>query len=565
MSLQGAGLPGNQSSSYPFITPDGRYVGFSSDASDLIGGDTNHTSDAFVLDRQAGTLVRASVDSSGTQGNGESDLAAISDNGRYVVFDTQATNLFPNDQNGTWDIVVHDLVTGATTNANVGSNGAQGNSVGGGGAISSDGRYVAFWSYSSLVTGDTNNAADIFLRDLQAGTTTRLSVATSGTQGDHDSVSPAMTPDGRFVAFESSADNLVPGDDNGVSDVFVRDVQNGTTRMASVDSNGVLGNANSVEAAISADGRYVAFLSLASNLVPGDTNGTWDVFVHDMTTGTTTRVNVASNGTQADGPSDYVRISSNGRFVTFDSDATNLVPADTNGMTDFFLHDRLTGSTERASVDTGGVQGNQPSYHGGISTDGRFVAFDSYASNLIPGDSGPYNDVFLRDRGVAASMWSFCFGDGTGTACPCGNSGSPGRGCQNSAGTGGAMLTGTGTPSLAADTVYFTSTGELPTSTSVLLSGPTPVNSVNYGDGLRCAGGSLKRLYLHSAAGGTVTMPQGADLSVSARSAASGDPLSVGSTRIYQIYYRDSSATFCPPPAGASFNISNALAVVWGP
>ena len=158
----------------------------------------------------------------------------------------------------------------------------------------------------------------------------------------------------------------------------------------------------------------------------------------------------------------------------------------------------------------------------------------------------------------------FCFGDGSGTACPCVNSGAAGHGCENSAGTGGAMLTVTGAASLSADTVQLTCSGELPTALSIVLQGTSAIAPVNFGDGLRCTGGFLKRLYVKSASGGVVIAPQPGDPSISARSAALGDPIPLGATRNYQVYYRDASPSFCPNPPGSTFNVSGAIAVAWG-
>jgi Tol biopolymer transport system component len=162
------------------------------------------------------------------------------------------------------------------------SNGAQGNDDSHFAAISADGRYVAFHSdASNLVAGDTNNARDIFVRDRQMGTTERVSVHSNGAQGNDWSFDPAISDDGRYVAFESRASNLAPGYTNGTVDIFVRDRLMGTTERVSVDSNGTQANYDSYSPDISGDGRYVAFQSLASNLVSGDTNGVSDVFVRD--------------------------------------------------------------------------------------------------------------------------------------------------------------------------------------------------------------------------------------------------------------------------------------------
>jgi hypothetical protein len=288
-----------------------------------------------------------------------------------------------------------------------------------------------------------------------------------------------------------------------------------------------------------------------------------------MTAGVTTRVDVASNGAQASGPdftSNIVRISADGRFVAFDRGATNLVTGDTNGWPDAFLHDCLTGTTARVSVSYWGGQGDGPSGNNGLamSADGHFVAFASFSANLVTGDTNGYWDVFLRDRGNEAVFAPFCFGDGTIAACPCGNTGNPGRGCQNSAGTGGAVITGSGVPSLSADTVHLSSSGELPSVTSILLQGTAISAPTIFGDGRRCAGGTLKRMFVHSAVGGVATAPQGAELSISARSSAMGSPISAGATRFYQMYYRDPSASFCSNPPGNLYNISSAVAITWG-
>jgi Tol biopolymer transport system component len=566
-SLGSFGVQGNMWSVGASLSEDGRYVTFSSGATNLVPGDVNNHPDVFVRDTSNGTMTLVSVSSSGAQANNYSDSGQVSDDGRYVSFTSQASNLVPNDTNAAGDVFVRDLQTGTTTRASLDANGAEGNGAGGG-WMSADGRYVAFSGSGPYVPIDTNLYEDVFLRDMQANTTVRASVSSSGVQGDGASYGGSLSADGRYAAFESEATNLVTGDTNGFSDCFVHDFQSGATILVSLSSGGAQGNWVSNSPSLSRDGRYVVFDSIATNLVSGDTNGFRDVFVRDLQTGTTTRESVASNGAQGDGDSYWAVISRGGRYVAFLSNATNLVPGDTNGVMDVFVRDRLTGRTTRASVDSAGVQGNQisdPNTAASISADGRFVAFDSRATNLVPDDSNGWDDVFLRDRGGDALFAPFCSGDGTVGACPCGNSGSSGHGCQNSVGTGGAVLTGTGIPSLAADTVQLTSSGELSSSTSILLQGPTAISPAVYGDGLRCAGGSLKRLFMHSAVGGSLTVPQSADLSISARSAALGAPIPAGAARFYQMYYRDPSATFCPNPPGNTYNMSNAVAIQWGP
>ncbi len=354
-----------------------------------------------------GETTRVSVNSAGQEGNARSGIvSALSADGRFVAFGSRASNLVPDDSNGNlyFDTFVHDRQMEATTRVSVNSGGQEGNAgnclvV----AISADGRFVAFCSdASNLVSHDTNGADDIFVHDRQEGTTTRVSVDSGGQEGNAGgSSAPALSADGRFVAFASRASNLVPHDTNGVNDIFVHDRQTGTTTRVSVNSAGQEGSASDHGAlAISADGLFVAFSSAASNLVPQDTNGADDIFVHDRQTGTTTRVSVNSAGQEGNAMSGIVSaLSVDGRLVAFGSAASNLVPHDTNGADDIFVHDRQTGTTTRVSVNSAGQEGNAPIFgHPALSADGRFVAFSSAASNLVPHDTNGDIDVFVRDR-----------------------------------------------------------------------------------------------------------------------------------------------------------------------
>jgi uncharacterized membrane protein len=400
VSVDPSGVQGNGASNSCAISADGRYVAFYSAASNLVTGDTNGQSDVFVRDRQTGATTRVSVDSAGTQGNGGSERPAISSDGRYVAFYSSASNLVTGDTNGKWDVFIHDRQDGTTTRVSVDTAGAEGNGDSWSSVISSDGRYVAFYSVASnLVTGDTNGQPDVFVRDRQSGTTTRVSVDSAGTQGNYGSSGCAISADGRYVAFFSTANNLVAGDTNNANDVFVHDRQDGTTTRVSVDSSGVQGNGSSESPAISADGRFVTFYSDASNLVTGDTNGTWDVFLRDRQSGTTTRVSVDSAGTQSNGMSFSRGISADGRYVTFYSIASNLVTGDTNGKWDVFMRDAQSGTTTRVSVGSAGTQGSGDSKVPAISADGRYVAFESVASNLVTGDTNGQSDVFVATIG----------------------------------------------------------------------------------------------------------------------------------------------------------------------
>jgi Tol biopolymer transport system component len=571
VSVSGSGVPSNGNSIEPSMSADGRYLAFTSNSTDIVPSDTNAASDVFVLDRQTESTVRASVASNGTQGNLASGSPAITPDGRWVAFWSSANNLVAGDTNGTIDIFVRDLQLGTTTRVSLDSTGVQANGASTNTyppAISADGRYVVFASdATNLVAGDTNGSTDVFVHDLQTGATTRMSVDSTGAQGNSSSTSPAISADGRYVVFQSGSTNLAANDTNGTWDVFVHDRQTGVTKLVSVNPQGAASNGFSASfgRAVSSDGRYVAFVSYASDLVSGDTNFAEDVFVRDMVAGVTTRVDLGPNAVQSNGFfCEEATISPDGRFVAFTSLATNLVTGDTNNAIDVFLRDRVAGTTELVSLSSSGAQGNSGSGTSGsslaLSADGRLVAFASAASNLVANDMNGSTDVFLRDRGAGSSFVSTCFGDGTGAACPCANTGLPGHGCQNSGSTGGALLSGSGVASLSADSVHLTSSGEMPNSSSIVLQGDAVIAQIPFGNGLRCTGGHLKRPYTANASGGVLNVPPTGQPSFSARSAALGDPIQAGSTRIYQVYYHDPNLTFCPN----GFNVSNAIVVEWG-
>jgi len=405
ISVSSSGTQANAQCDFynPSISADGRYVAFWSGATTLISGDTNGKADIFVHDLQTGAKTRASVSSTGAQANGESGYSSISADGRFVAFTSEATNLVTGDTNGMTDVFVRDRQAGITTRVSVAGDGTQGNAESGinGIAISADGRYVSFTSYASnLVPDDTNTEADVFVHDLLTGATTRVSVSSDGTQSNYENgwSGSAISADGRYVVFSTYANNLVPGDTNGTDDVFIHDLQTGATTLVSVSSDGTQGNSSSDSGlAISADGRYVMFDSYASNLVPNDTNNVTDVFVHDQQTGATTRVSVNSDGTQGTRSSGYYNaISADGRYVVFGS-GNRWSPADTNGFTDIYLHDRLTGTTRLVSLGYDGTSANQGTEELSISRDGRYVAYTSLAYNLVPGDTNSYSDVFVCD------------------------------------------------------------------------------------------------------------------------------------------------------------------------
>jgi Tol biopolymer transport system component len=416
VSLNGTGAQANGHSTEPAASCTGRFVAFVSQGTNIVAGDTNGVYDIFVRDQQTGAVFRASVATGGGQSNGVSRFPAVSADGRWVAFESMADNLVVGDTNFERDIFLHDRLTVTTARVSVSSGGVQGNFASGTGgnspgcAVSDDGQIVVFVSgANNLVAGDSNVATDIFVRDVSAGTTTRVSVGTSGTQGNGSSLWPSLSGDGRLIAFASGANTLVIGDTNGTSDVFVHNRQTGQTTRVSVGAGSVEGNGASAGPSLSADGRYVAFSSSASNLVEGDTNGTGDVFVHDLETGSTERVSIDSSGSEADGGSDRPKLSADGSVVQFRSDATNLVAGDTNGFGDVFVHSLLSGQTIRVSEGPSGAQGNAACELPALSGDGRTATFSSNATTLVSIDANNKEDVFGR----VLSSWA---GAGAGLA-----------------------------------------------------------------------------------------------------------------------------------------------------
>ncbi len=414
VSQPGTGEQADNRSKQPSISEDGRYVAFTSDASNLVSGDMNGATDIFVRDNAKGTITRVSVSSKGTEGDDSSFWPFISADGRYVTFSSNADNLVDNDTNTYGDVFLHDMNTGTTELISVATDGKSGDDLSFWSSVSRDGQYVVFMSNAdNLVTSDTNYSWDIFLRDRKTGTTSYISRAFDGTQANSQSEYPMISADGRYVAYASDATNIVPYDTNGYRDVFEYNRQTGKTILVSLSSNGdQTDNGTQVFAlAISEDGKFVAFASLATTLVPDDTNSAWDIFVHDRDKGETTRVSVASDGSQANAGSYGVSISANGRYVTFGSNATNLVAVDTNGVMDVFVHDRQTGDTVRISNSSNGSQGNDSSgftvisensidlaYGPYITSDGRTVVYMSNATNLVPSDTNANQDIFLTTR-----------------------------------------------------------------------------------------------------------------------------------------------------------------------
>ncbi|MCW6005119.1 hypothetical protein K1W54_11080 [Micromonospora sp. CPCC 205371] len=373
---------GGQPNTYPdgsAVSADGRYIAFTSEASNLVPGDTNGALDVFVRDTRTLTTSRVSLTAAGGQVNRQSHSPDISADGRYVVFVSHGTNILPGDPNPAGNVYLRDRVAGTTVRATPRASGA------GWPAISGDGRYVAYATVQPLLPADTNQREDIYVWARETGVLERVSVSATGGDADHSSYSPSLSDDGRFVAFHSEATNLVPRPGYPAA-AFVRDRAAGTTRRVSVASDGTPANDESGGARISGDGRFVVFTSIAGNLVPDDIAHT-DAFLHDLHTGTTELVNVDSAGAPLPSGGGSGTISGDGRYIAF---VTN-----TGTVSGIARRDRLTGQTITVSLSTAGAAANGHSYWPAISADGRAIAFLSAATNLVPGTNGRY-EVFLR-------------------------------------------------------------------------------------------------------------------------------------------------------------------------
>jgi len=392
----GAGL-----SHTPAITPDGRLVAFVSDASDLLpaGVDRNASPDIFVADLRRGAIERVSVDLAGGDPDATSYAPALSRDGRFVAFLSDASDLVPGDTNGATDVFVRDRRHGTTERVSVGPGGAQAALSSVELSLSGDGRLVAFMSASPDLVGgrlDDNGQPDIFVHDRLRHVTSLASAAPDGTAGNSDSRAPSLSLDGRSIAFESRATDLVGSDTLPFYDIFVRDLSTGAVQRASPAWNGGLANNHNHAPSLSGDGRFVAFITMASNVAPGDFNAQEDIAVRDLLAGTSVLASLDSAGGQSDDGSAYPRISPDGRFVAFASEASNLAPlGHTPAVKVNYLRDLRLGLTSVLGQTVDGLSLNGVSEGPVVSRGGRVAAFHSLATNLTLADDGNESwDVF---------------------------------------------------------------------------------------------------------------------------------------------------------------------------
>lgn len=424
--------------------------------------------------------------------------------------------------------------------------------------ISADGNYVCY----------VDNPGRVFVMPRMGGASTPVSIPSGASPfvTPENGWSPSISTDGRFIAFESTSSVLEVGDTNNRRDIFIHDRITASTWRSSVASNGSEANGDSSSPWISGNGRYVVFESVASNLIVGDNNATQDIFVRDRMTGTTTLVSKSSAGVQGNRWSGGPAISADGRYVTFYSLANNLVPNDGNRLADVFGHDLLTGATRRLSVATECTESDGYSASPSPMVGGRWTAFASLASNLVAGTSTGHANAFLRDCsldsdcGLATGV-PFCFGDGSGAACPCGNSGPSGYGCASSLVPTGATLTGSGYPSVLDDSLRLTVAHSIPLGAMLFFQGTMQASGgagVGFGDGKLCVTGTNVRLGVRFAdAAGSASTGYGANGTLSL--AVAGLIPVGGAIRHYQAWYRD-AAVFCQSD---TYNLTNGYTITW--
>lgn len=404
-SLSSDEVASDDSSVAPALSSDGQKVIFQSDATNLITGDNNGKSDIFLRDRQAGTTSLLSLDTGSGAADGDSSSPSVDDDASIVAFASRATDLVNGDNNGAADIFVVDRGTSTVTRVSVDTGGSDPDGISAAPAVNgSDGRYVVFESSASdLVTGDTNGFKDIFLRDRTGGTTTHVSLSRTAGPSNGASFSPAINNDGSVIVFASDASDITAGDTNGSTDVFAYVVSSTTNSRVSVDTSGSDADGDSSSPSVSSDGRFVAFQSDATDLVSGDSNGKTDIFVRDRTAGTSERVSLSTAGSSPNGNSIAPVISADGRYVIFLSDATDLVSGDANntagdGSYDVFVYDRTGDTTERINRTVLGGEIDGTASDVAIDGDGSIYAFSGDFVDLVTDDINESTDIFAVDE-----------------------------------------------------------------------------------------------------------------------------------------------------------------------
>ena len=375
---------------------------FQSYASDLVLGDTNDARDIFRRDLVTGAVERVSTKADGTQINLNSEHASVSHDGRYILFESVSDLLVTSDTNSKSDVFRKDMVTGEVVRVSTNAAEAELVDFSLGSQISADGKFALFGTQvGSLVAGDTNNTFDIFRKNITTGEIVCVS-SHGATIGNGASFNGPFGADSNSVIFDSVATNLGAFETNNASDVFIRNLESGSIARQSVSIDGNEANGPSDGGVLTSDGRYLVFASAANNLVAGDTNNAADIFRKDLVDGgKVIRVSTGVGDTEATGGfSSNASVSADGRYVVFVSTASNLVMGDTNSVADVFRKDLVTGEIVRLSASAAGIQGDDESLESSISQDGRYVVFSSNSSNLTAGDGNGNKDVFRVDTAL---------------------------------------------------------------------------------------------------------------------------------------------------------------------
>lgn len=458
----------------PTISSDGRRVVFGSYSNDVVPGLINLVGEPqlYLLDTLTGVTRLVSATANGTTCNGRCEDAAISPDGSTIAFVSDATDLPTLPINGGRDVYVYNVATGALSVASIALNGALPNGDSFDPVLSGNGRHVVFTSSASnLVLGDTNGRPDVFLRDLVLGTTEWISAPrVGGTVGD--AASATLSADGRYLAFASSASDLVPNDAPSTFDIFLLDRSLNLLRAVSTTPGGALANGPSLLPRLSVNGQWLVFQSMASDIVPGFANGVSNVFVHSLVGMVTFPVSRTPQFSAPNGASQMGYPSPDGRWIVYASAATDIVAGDSNGQSDVFLLDMLAGRTELVSVSTAGAQGNSFSGWPQVDSTGARIYFQSNSTTLgapiVPGTS----NIYVRDRGCVVTR--YC-------------SASP-----SSAGCNAAIL-GSGTPSATPGSSFHISATDLPRERSAALVWSFAPTGLPFAGGLLCVAAPLHR------------------------------------------------------------------------
>jgi Tol biopolymer transport system component len=561
-SLDQGGGNGNDHSFLPSLSADGDWVAFESDATDLVAGDVNGVRDVFLRQISTGTTILVSQGPGGVRANADSFHAAVSENGDFVAFYSEASNISHNfDNNGVRDAFLFERANNRVRRISVSSSGVEGNAVTGtrgtqrGLDISNDGRLVVYNSNAStLVSGDTNSVSDIFLYNNANQTTKRVNFA-NGVQSNASSQNPVISGNGLFVAYMSSANNQGSIDTNGAIDIYhASTITNFSTQRVSVSSSGAQANTSCWYPAINHEGNMIAFDSQSTSLVSGDSGAFTDVFVHDLWTATTVRASLTWNGQEANNYAYHATISANGNMVGFTSAASNMT-LEGAIVQSVYVRDKSLGTVMRWGESATGEAGFAGSSDPSFDSSGQRMAFASLQS-LVPSDTNGDIDIYVT--GCAPTGSNFC--GGPTLACPCANTGLAGRGCHNSSSVGGALCQSYGSAQFSSDTVFLTVFGTGPTVPVLFFQGEGLVNGglgTVLGDGIRCVGTNIQRLGVKVASGGYAEYGTGGDTPIS----VAGGLSIFGGTRYYQAWYRD-PATYCTSNA---FNVSNAVQIDWQP